>query len=91
MLNRSRQRPAARSSVPISRLNLMTALPRAPTAAGRVHSDIERGFIRAEVMKYTELMAAGSEAALKAAGKMQVKGKDYIIEDGDICHVLFNV
>jgi GTP-binding protein YchF len=63
----------------------------APTAAGRVHSDIERGFIRAEIMKYDDLMAAGNEAALKAAGKMQVKGKDYVIEDGDICHFRFNV
>ena len=63
----------------------------APTAAGKVHSDIERGFIRAEVIKYDDLVAAGSEAAVKAAGKYQVKGKDYVIEDGDICHFRFNV
>lgn len=63
----------------------------APTAAGKVHTDIERGFIRAEVIKYDDLVAAGSEAAVKAAGKYQVKGKDYVMEDGDICHFRFNV
>jgi GTP-binding protein YchF len=63
----------------------------APTAAGKVHSDIERGFIRAEVMKYDDLVALGSEHAVKAQGKVQSKGKDYVIQDGDICHFLFNV
>lgn len=63
----------------------------APAAAGKVHSDIERGFIRVEVIKYDDLMAAGSEAAAKAQGKAQVKGRDYIIEDGDVCHFRFNV
>ena len=63
----------------------------APQAAGVIHSDLERGFIRAEVMKYDDLMAAGSEQKVKQAGKMQLNGKDYIIEDGDICHFLFNV
>ncbi len=63
----------------------------APVAGGKIHSDIERGFIRVEVMKFDDLMAAGSEQAIKAAGKMQQMGKDYIIEDGDICHFLFNV
>ncbi len=63
----------------------------APSAAGKVHSDIERGFIRVEIIKYDDMIAAGGEAAAKAAGKMQVKGKDYVIEDGDICHFLFNV
>lgn len=63
----------------------------APVAGGKIHSDIERGFIRAEVIKYNDLMAAGSEKAVKEAGKMQLNGKDYIIEDGDICHFLFNV
>ncbi len=60
-------------------------------AAGRIHSDIERGFIRVEIMKYDDLVQAGSEAAVKAEGKAYLKGKDYIIEDGDICHFLFNV
>jgi len=63
----------------------------APEAAGKIHSDIERGFIRAEIIKYDDLVAAGSEAAVKSQGKMQLKGKDYIIEDGDICHFRFNV
>jgi GTP-binding protein YchF len=63
----------------------------APVAGGKIHSDIERGFIRVEVMKYDDLMATGSEQGVKQAGKMQLHGKDYIIEDGDICHFLFNV
>ena len=63
----------------------------APTAGGKIHSDIERGFIRVEVMKFTDLMAAGSEQAIKKSGKLQVNGRDYIIQDGDICHFLFNV
>ncbi len=64
---------------------------KAPAAGGKVHTDIERGFIRAEIIKYDDLIAAGSEAAAKAQGKMQLKGKDYVIEDGDICHFRFNV
>ncbi len=63
----------------------------APVAGGKIHSDIERGFIRVEVMKYDDLMDAGSEQGVKQAGKMQLHGKDYVIEDGDICHFLFNV
>ncbi len=63
----------------------------APVAGGKIHSDIERGFIRVEVMKYDDLIALGSEQAVKQAGKMQLNGKDYVIEDGDICHFLFNV
>lgn len=63
----------------------------APVAGGKIHSDIERGFIRVEVMKFDDLIALGSEQKVKQAGKMQLNGKDYIIEDGDICHFLFNV
>ncbi|MBU1857519.1 MAG: DUF933 domain-containing protein, partial [Verrucomicrobia bacterium] len=63
----------------------------APTAAGKVHSDIERGFIRVEIIKFDDLVAAGGEAEAKAQGKAQVKGRDYVIEDGDICHFRFNV
>ncbi len=63
----------------------------APVAGGKIHSDIERGFIRVEVIKYDDFIAAGSEQAVKQNGKMQLNGKDYIIEDGDICHFLFNV
>ena len=60
-------------------------------AAGKIHSDIARGFIRVEIFGYDDLMAAGSESAVKEHGKTQVKGKDYIIQDGDICHFRFNV
>ena len=63
----------------------------APVAGGKIHSDIERGFIRVEVIKFDDFVAAGSEKAAKEVGKMQLKGKDYVIEDGDICHFLFNV
>jgi len=63
----------------------------APEAAGAIHSDLERGFIRAEIMKSQELIAAGSEASLKEAGKLMLKGKDYLVEDGDVMHVRFNV
>lgn len=63
----------------------------APAAGGKIHSDIERGFIRVEVIKYDDLVAAGSEAAVKAQGKALLKGKDYVMEDGDICHFRFNV
>jgi ribosome-binding ATPase len=63
----------------------------APVAGGKIHSDIERGFIRVEVMKFDDLIAAGSEQKLKEKGLLQTRGKDYIIEDGDICHFLFNV
>ena len=63
----------------------------APAAGGKIHSDIERGFIRVEVIKYNDLIELGSEQAVKAKGKLQLQGRDYIIEDGDICHFLFNV
>jgi len=63
----------------------------APEAGGKVHTDIQRGFIRVEIIKYDDLTAAGSEAAAKNQGKMQLKGRDYVIADGDICHFRFNV
>jgi len=63
----------------------------APKAAGAIHSDLEKGFIRAEVMKYAEWDSLGGEDKLKAAGKLYVKGKDYIVEDGDILNIRFNV
>ena len=63
----------------------------APQAAGSIHSDLERGFIRAEIMKYAELIASGDENKLKEAGKIYLKGKDYIVEEGDIVHVRFSV
>jgi ribosome-binding ATPase len=63
----------------------------APAAGGKVHSDIERGFIRVEVIPYADFVALGSEKAAREGGKMQTRGRDYVIEDGDICHFLFNV
>ena len=60
-------------------------------AAGRIHSDLERGFIRAEVTPYEAFMEHGSEQAVKDAGRLQVEGKDYVVTDGDIMHVRFNV
>jgi len=63
----------------------------APEAAGVIHSDLQKGFIRAEVMHYDDLIAAGSEAAMKQQGKLRLEGKDYIVKDGDIVHIRFNV
>lgn len=63
----------------------------APQAAGVIHSDLERGFIRAEVIKYDDLKALGSELKCKEAGKLSVEGKNYIVQDGDILHIRFNV
>ncbi len=60
-------------------------------AAGRIHSDLERGFIRAEVIPYDVFMEYGSEQAVKDAGRLQVEGKDYVVSDGEIMHVRFNV
>jgi len=64
---------------------------RAPQAAGKIHSDIERGFIRAEVFHFDDLVKYKSEQAVKEAGKMRLEGKDYIIKDGDILYFRFNV
>lgn len=63
----------------------------APVAAGAIHSDLQKGFIRAEVMKYDELIEHGSEAELKKLGKMYLQGKDYIVVDGDILNIRFKV
>jgi len=64
---------------------------KAPQAAGVIHTDFEKGFIRAEVMKYNDFVELGSENACKDAGKLAVEGKDYTVEDGDIMHFRFNV
>ncbi len=64
---------------------------KAPKAAGVIHTDFERGFIRAEVIKYEDFIKYKSEAATRAAGKLSTEGKDYIVQDGDIMHFLFNV
>jgi ribosome-binding ATPase len=63
----------------------------APKAAGVIHSDLERGFIRAEVMKYEDFVSLGSEHACKEAGKFYIEGKNYVVKDGDILHIRFNV
>jgi ribosome-binding ATPase YchF (GTP1/OBG family) len=63
----------------------------APEAAGVIHTDLQRGFIRAEVIPYEELVAAGSMEAAKSAGKVRVEGKDYEVREGDIMHVRFAV
>lgn len=62
----------------------------APKAAGRIHTDFEKGFIRAEVIKAEDFIALGGEVAAKEAGKMRTVGKEYIMQPGDICHFLFN-
>lgn len=64
---------------------------KAPQAAGVIHTDFEKGFIRAEVIKYDDFVSLGSESAVKEAGKMNVEGKEYIVQDGDIMHFRFNV
>jgi GTP-binding protein YchF len=63
----------------------------APQAAGKIHSDMERGFIRAEVIRYEDLVAAGSEAEAKRRGLLRTEGKQYVVQDGDVLHILFNV
>lgn len=64
---------------------------KAPKAAGVIHSDFEKGFIRAEVIKYDDYVSLGSESAVRAAGKLGIEGKEYVVQDGDIMHFLFNV
>ncbi|MEG1188261.1 MAG: DUF933 domain-containing protein, partial [Bacteroidales bacterium] len=64
---------------------------KAPQCAAVIHTDFEKGFIRAEVIKYDDFIALGSEAACKEAGKMNVEGKEYVAQDGDIMHFRFNV
>jgi len=63
----------------------------APAAAGTIHSDLERGFIRAEVMSFSDFFTLGSEQAVKDAGKFRVEGKSYVVQEGDLLHIRFNV
>jgi ribosome-binding ATPase len=63
----------------------------APQAAGVIHTDFERGFIRAEVITYDDYDRLGSEAAVRDAGRLRVEGKDYVVRDGDVIHFRFNV
>jgi hypothetical protein len=64
---------------------------KAPQAAGKIHTDFERGFIRAEVVSYDELIECGSEAAAKEKGCYRLEGKDYVVKDGDVILFRFNV
>ena len=64
---------------------------KAPECAGIIHTDFEKGFIRAEVMSYNDLIECGNELKVKEKGKMRLEGKEYIMQDGDICHFRFNV
>ena len=64
---------------------------KAPQAAGKVHTDFEHGFIRAEVIAYADFIACKGEHGAKEAGKMRLEGKDYIVKDGDVMHFRFNV
>ncbi len=63
----------------------------APQAAGVIHTDFERGFIRAEIYSVPDLEQYKTEKAIKEAGKLRIEGKDYVMRDGDVCHFLFNV
>lgn len=63
----------------------------APEAAGKIHSDLQRGFIRAEVIRFEDLVAAGNEAEARKRGLVRTEGKGYIVQDGDVLHILFNV
>ena len=64
---------------------------KAPQCAGIIHTDFEKGFIRAEVIKYDDYVALGNKSAVRDVGKMAIEGKNYIVQDGDIMHFLFNV
>jgi ribosome-binding ATPase YchF (GTP1/OBG family) len=63
----------------------------APEAAGRIHTDLQRGFIRAEVVAYDDLVASGGWDAAKAAGLLRTEGKQYVLKEGDCLHIRFNV
>ncbi|MBW7938184.1 MAG: DUF933 domain-containing protein, partial [Candidatus Omnitrophica bacterium] len=63
----------------------------APQAAGVIHSDLEKGFIRAEVMAYQDFISAGSQAECRKQGTLRLEGKDYLVKDGDILNIRFSV
>ena len=64
---------------------------KAPKCAGIIHTDFEKGFIRAEVIKYDDYVSLGGENGVREAGKLSVEGKEYVVQDGDIMHFRFNV
>ena len=63
---------------------------KAPECAGIIHTDFQKGFIKAEVMRYDDLIECGNETKVKESGKMRLEGKEYEMQDGDICHFRFN-
>ena len=63
----------------------------APQAAGVIHTDFEKGFIKAEVIRHEDLLELGTEAACRERGKLRIEGKDYVVQDGDVMHFRFNV
>jgi ribosome-binding ATPase YchF (GTP1/OBG family) len=75
----------------VSRAWTFRAGAKAPECAGEIHTDFERGFIKAEVIHWDELLELGSWNAAKAAGKLRIEGKDYVVEDGDVMEFRFNV
>jgi hypothetical protein len=72
-----------------SRAWTVTAGARAPQAAGAIHTDFERGFIRAETIGYDDYVACGGEAGARDAGRLRLEGKDYVVADGDVMHFRF--
>ena len=72
-------------------LMTVTAGTTAPQAAGTIHTDFERGFIRAELIRYDDFVELGGEAGAKDAGRWRLEGKDYLVQEGDVINVLFNV
>jgi hypothetical protein len=72
-----------------TRARTITRGTKAPAAAGTIHSDFERGFIRAETISYDDYVACGGEVGAKDAGKMRLEGKDYVVADGDVMHFRF--
>ena len=85
------RRLVSTSESPVSLVSSLAISATAPQAAGRIHSDIERGFIRVEVISFDDFVSAGSEKAAKASGSAHKRGRDYVLADGDICHFLFSV
>ena len=73
------------------RLDDPQGLARRPQAAGVIHTDFERGFIKAEVMRWEDLLELGSEAAVREKGLLRIEGKEYVVQDGDCMHFRFNV
>ena len=74
-----------------ARVDRSTRGATAPQAAGVIHTDFEKGFIRAEVIAYDDFVACKGEQGAKEAGKMRLEGKDYVVQDGDVMHFRFNV